>query len=144
MLVDSIQITFDCADPDRLARWWAAALGYVLPPPPTGHETWEDWLRAADIPEESWNDAAAIEDPAGVGPRIYFQKVPEPKAVKNRVHLDLAYQKRGMSREERRRSVGERVQWLIEHGATAVGTADDHKGYAVVMQDPEGNEFCVH
>jgi Glyoxalase-like domain len=80
---------FDCADPDRLARFWAQALGYKLQDPPQGHGTWESWLRDQGIPQERWNDANAVVDPDGRGPRIFFQRVPEAKTTKNRVHLDL-------------------------------------------------------
>jgi hypothetical protein len=84
-----IQVVIDCADPDRLARFWSKALHYVIPDPPEGFETWQDFLRSIGVPREEWNSASAVEDPDGTGPRIYFQKVPEIKVVKNRVHLDL-------------------------------------------------------
>src|SRR5207302_6371611 len=64
----SFQVTFDCADPDRLARFWATVLGYRLPDPPDGFATWEDFLRERGVPEDQWNAASALEDPAGVGP----------------------------------------------------------------------------
>ena len=88
-MATGVQVVFDCADPNRLARFWAEALGYKLADPPTGYERWEDWLRDQGIPEEHWNDASAVVDPDGGRPRIYFQRVPEAKTVKNRVHLDL-------------------------------------------------------
>src|SRR3954451_17087060 len=73
----TFQVTIDCADPDRLAKFWAAALGYQLQPPPEGFDTWIDFLKARGIPESLWNSASAIVDPAGAGPRIFFQQVPE-------------------------------------------------------------------
>src|SRR5689334_14446635 len=85
----SVQITIDCADPDRLARFWAAALGYELQAPPPGYASWPAFLTAQGIPEEKWNSASAVVDPAGAGPRLFFQQVPEAKAGKNRVHLDV-------------------------------------------------------
>src|SRR5213593_4346482 len=85
----SIQVVMDCADPDRLAPFWAAALGYKLQDPPEGYDSWPAFLAAIGIPEEQWNRASAIVDPEDRGPRIYFQQVPEPKLVKNRVHLDV-------------------------------------------------------
>ena len=84
-----VQVVFDCADPARVAAFWEAALHYISPAPPPPHATWEDWARAEGIPEEHWNDASAVEDPDGVGPRLFFQRVPESKVAKNRMHLDL-------------------------------------------------------
>src|SRR3989442_608486 len=75
----SIQVTFDCADPSRLASFWAAALGYKLQDPPEGYASWSEFLAALGIPEDQWNRASAIIDPDGHGPRIYFQQMPEPK-----------------------------------------------------------------
>lgn len=140
-----IQVVFDCADPDRLARFWAQALGYQVQPPPDGYASWEDFLRAQDIPRERWNDASAIIDPEGIGARIYFQRVPEGKAGKNRVHLDLNVSDRSASPEERRQRVDDEVARLLGLGATVEfpGRQDEFGTYWTVMQDPEGNEFCV-
>lgn len=82
-------LTFDCADPEMLARFWAEALGYAEPEAPEGFDTWEDWLRHHGVPEEEWNDGAHLRDPEGIGPSLSFLKVPEPKVAKNRVHLDV-------------------------------------------------------
>jgi hypothetical protein len=84
-----IQVVFDANDPERLAGFWASALGYVAQPPPEGFASWDDWARDAGIPEENWNDARALVDPDGAGPRLFFQRVPEAKTAKNRVHLDV-------------------------------------------------------
>ena len=88
-MATGIQVVFDCADPLAQAKFWAEALHYQMQDPPGEFTTWEDWARAEGIPEEQWHDSAAIVDPAGSGPRLYFQKVPEGKITKNRVHLDL-------------------------------------------------------
>src|SRR4051812_42709932 len=89
-MATAIQVTFDCVDPDRLARFWAAALRYQLEDPPDGFATWRDYWRSRGLPDsELYDGTDSVVDPDGVGPRIWFQKVPEPKAVKNRVHLDL-------------------------------------------------------
>ena len=88
-----IQIVFDAHDPGALARFWADALGYIEQPPPPDFDSWEDWARAMEIPPENWNDAAAIVDPDGEGPRVFIQKVPEGKTAKNRMHLDISIPK---------------------------------------------------
>ena len=140
-----IQVVFDCADPDRLAQFWASALRYHIPPPPDGFETWEAWLKDHGIPEAEWNSASAVEDPDGAGPRIYFQRVPEHKIVKNRVHIDLNVSGgQKVPLEERRRQVDAEVERLIKEGATIFRPGSVERGeYWVIMQDPEGNEFCV-
>ena len=74
------QLVIDCADPDLLARFWAAALGYELEPPPTGFASWDDYWREVGVPEADLGIGAdCIIDPDGGGPRIWFQVVPEPK-----------------------------------------------------------------
>ena len=88
-MATKVQVVFDCADPGRVAAFWEKALHYVSPDPPPPHASWEDWARAEGIPEDQWNDASAVEDPDGDGPRLFFQRVPEPKVAKNRMHLDL-------------------------------------------------------
>jgi catechol 2,3-dioxygenase-like lactoylglutathione lyase family enzyme len=89
-MATGIQVTIDCADPDRLARFWAEALGYRLEEPPDGFESWQAYWVSRGLPAEEVEDGYdSIVDPDGVRPRIWFQPVPEPKQVKNRVHLDL-------------------------------------------------------
>src|SRR6476660_6408190 len=85
--VKQFQVTFDCAGPERVARFWCEVLGYVVPPPPRGFASWEDFDHA--LPAERQGAAFACMDPSGVGPRLFFQRVPEGKVVKNRVHLDV-------------------------------------------------------
>jgi hypothetical protein len=140
----SIQIVVDCRDPARLARFWAEALGYQVQPPPTGFDSWESFLLANDVPESEWNSASAVVDPEGHGPRIFFQRVPEPKTVKNRVHLDLNVGGDPSTPSDRRRSrlEGERVR-LVEAGAEVVGPVEQRGEYWIVLRDPEGNEFCI-
>ena len=84
-----VQVVIDCTDPARLAEFWASALGYKVQDPPPGFESWEAFLRARGVPQSEWNSASAVVDPDGKGPRFYFQRVPEPKTVKNRMHVDL-------------------------------------------------------
>ena len=139
-----IQVVMDCADPARLATFWAAALHYQVEDPPAGFATWPAFLQAQGMPPEQWNRASAVVDPAGRGPRLYFQRVPEPKIVKNRVHLDLnASGPGGTPLEERRRTITAEVARLRDLGASTLRAVEEHGEYWVVMQDPEGNEFCV-
>jgi Glyoxalase-like domain len=140
-----IQIVVDCADPAAQAAFWAEALGYRGDPPPPGHDSWESFLRAEGVPEDQWNDANAVSDPDGVGPRMYFQRVPEGKVAKNRMHLDLNVGGGGsVPLEERRARVDAEVARLKALGATDKRGAMEKRGeYWVRMNDPEGNEFCV-
>ncbi len=139
-----VQITFDCEDPDRLATFWAAVLGYKKQDPPEGYTTWNEFLAAQGIPEEQWNSASAIIDPAGIGPRIYFQQVPEPKTVKNRVHLDVNVGGGPQTPlDERRKRVNAEVERLVGLGAIKLRVVEEHGESWVVMADPEGNEFCL-
>jgi hypothetical protein len=144
-MATSIQLVFDTADPDRQAHFWAEALGYQLQPPPDGFDSWESFLRSAGIPADRWNEASAITDPDGKGPRIFFQKVPEGKTAKNRLHMDInASGGRGVALEDRKQRVDAEVKRLKALGATDRRGAIDKDGeYWVRMNDPEGNEFCV-
>jgi hypothetical protein len=138
-----VQVTFDSANPDRQARFWAAALGYKIQDPPEGFQTWEAWLEAMGVPKEQWDKASAIVDPTGEGPRLFFQKVPEPKTAKNRVHLDVTVSRRGDPPDERRKLVQAKVDDLVAAGASQQHEHDEIGEYWIVLQDPEGNEFCV-
>jgi hypothetical protein len=139
----AVQITFDCADPDRVAAFWAEALGYLVQPPPEGYASWPAFLTAQGIPEEEWPHVSAIIDPAGQGPRIFFQQVPEPKVVKNRVHLDVNVSAGIRDAVARRAQVDAAVERLIALGATKLRPYEERGEYWVVMQDIEGNEFCL-
>ena len=143
-MATGVQVVFDCADPDRLARFWAEALRYKLQDPPAGFESWQALLKDQGIPEDEWNSASAVVDPDGKGPRIYFQRVPEGKVVKNRVHLDLNVGGGpGTPIDERRRRVEAEAERLVGEGATTFRTVEERGEFWIVMQDPEGNEFCV-
>ena len=133
------QLVIDCADPDRLARFWAAALGYELAPPPAGFPTWDDYYRDLGVPEEELGVGEdRISDPQGHGPDIWFQVVPEAKAVKNRLHLDiLASGERTDPFETRRQRVDAEASRLAGLGATIARVLYqeglDH--YGVAMKD---------
>ena len=140
-------MTIDCADPARVARFWCTALGYTESDPPNGWATWEAFLTDQNVPEEEWNDGAAISDPNGALPSLSFLKVPEPRTVKNRLHLDLQV---GGGRSEPQHLREQRIRacagTLLAAGATVVREVPvdntstlDH----LWMQDPEGNDFCV-
>ncbi|GAA1613468.1 VOC family protein [Catellatospora bangladeshensis] len=145
-----IQVTIDCADPNRLVEFWAAALHYRPQQPPEDHPTWKSYWLSKGIPEDELEGAEntdSIEDPDGVGPRFWFQRVPESKAGKNRLHLDLSVSGgRAVPVETRRERVHAEAERLIALGATRLRIlyteGVDH--YGETLQDPEGNEFCLH
>lgn len=140
-----VQVTFDTADPKRLSIFWAHALGYVNDPPPQGFATWEEALEALGVPPERRNSASAIHDPTGSGPRLFFQQVPEPKAGKNRVHLDLRAAP-GLAGDERMAALEAEAERLVALGATRLQRHEPSpplsRGF-IVMADPESNEFCL-
>jgi Glyoxalase-like domain len=142
------QLTFDANDPVRLARFWAQALGYQ-PEPPAGPETtWNAHYRGRlEAGASAFDDR--LFDPAGLRPPIWFQPVPEEKAGKNRLHLDLYPTGRdnALPWDRRVEIVDTKVAELVELGATVRDRARDDDPndpfYYVVMRDPEGNEFCI-
>lgn len=141
-MATSIQVVFDCANPDRMARFWAAALGYKVQDPPPGFATWESFLEAQGVPPERWDAASAIVDPSAVLPRIFFQKVPEGKTVKNRVHLDLNVGGgHATPMTERKQRIAAEIQRLTELGARQGRVLEENDEYWVNMFDVEGNEF---
>jgi catechol 2,3-dioxygenase-like lactoylglutathione lyase family enzyme len=140
-----VQFTFDCADPARLATFWADVLDYRLQDPPPGFESWEQALEALGVPPERRNDASAVVDPEGSGPRLFFQKVPEGKQVKNRTHLDVRAAP-GLEGEARMAALESEAERLVGLGASRLERyepAPPLEGGHIVMADPEGNEFCL-
>lgn len=140
-----VQVTFDCADPAGLATFWAEALNYQLQNPPEGFESWEQALEAMGVPPENRNDASAVVHPEGRGPRLFFQRVPERKQGKNRVHLDVRAAP-GLEGDARMAALEAEAERLVSHGATRLRryepAAPLDAGH-IVMADPEGNEFCL-
>ncbi|MFH9725954.1 VOC family protein [Streptomyces sp. NPDC017254] len=130
-MAKEFQVTYDCADPRAQAEFWAQALGYHLPPLPEGSSGRSD-------------TRAAITDPDGKGPRLFFQKIPEGKTVKNRLHLDLRAAP-GQTGDERMatleveatrlEALGAKRQYRLESDGVDEGL--------IMMTDPEGNEFCL-
>lgn len=146
MAVRDIQVTFDCADPAAQASFWCAVLGYELPPPPPGFGSWDEAVEAWGLPPEQRNSRAAAEPPAGhSGPRLFFQRVPEGKTVKNRVHLDVRTAP-GLEGDQRMAALETEADRLGVLGATRLRRIEPdglmETGF-IVMQDPEGNEFCL-
>lgn len=137
-----MQITFDCAEPERVARFWCEVLGYVVPPPPEGFASWAEF--DSSLPADRRGAAFACGDPSGVGPRLFFQRVPEGKVVKNRVHLDVRVGT-GLVGEERLAALRAESARLVALGAVQerVLVADGFNESCIVMQDVEGNEFCL-
>ena len=114
-----VHLVVDTAEPARLARCWAAALGWeVAPEEPDEVDVWP--------PGFSYPDSSALP--------LVFVPVPEPKAGKNRVHLDLA--------TKSRRHQAAEVERLLALGATPAGIGQRDVPWTV-LADPEGNEFCV-
>jgi hypothetical protein len=111
--------TIDARDPYALAAWWKTVLGYVDDP---------------DAPGAEGDEECEIVDPA-TGTRLLFQRVPEGKTVKNRLHFDLAPTDRTRDEE---------LERVVAHGARVIDDlrAEDGTGW-VVLVDPEGNEFCI-
>ncbi len=139
--VREVQVTFDCAEPERVGRFWCDVLGYQAPPP-EGFDTWDAYQESQPAEERgSWFAAA---DPTGKGPRLYFQQVPEGKVVKNRVHLDVRIG-RGLVGDERLAALEAECTRLSALGASRVRLmlADEDNESCLVMQDVEGNEFCL-
>jgi len=148
-----VQITFDCHDPRTLSTFWRDVLGYVHPAPPgvvlaDGDDplaAWDAFLERVGVPESERTARAAIEDPAGSGPRVFFQRVPEGKVAKNRVHLDVRAAP-GLAGEERMAALEAECARLVALGARRVERhepAPPMAGGHIVMADPEGNEFCL-
>ncbi len=143
--IREVQVTVDCARPDALAGFWCAVLGYVKQPPPAGFDSWDAALDAWGVPAEARDSRSAALPPEGEhGPRLFFQRVPEAKSVKNRVHLDVRAAP-GLSGTERADALQAEADRLVALGATVVRRleADGMDETVIVMADPEGNEFCL-
>ncbi|TDD12767.1 VOC family protein [Nonomuraea deserti] len=148
-----IQVTFDAHDPKALSTFWRDVLGYVHPGPPgvdvpEGADplaAWDDFLARAGVPEDQRNMASAVEDPDGPGPRLFFQRVPEDKVAKNRVHLDVRAAP-GLEGDERMAALEAECDRLVALGATRVRRHEPDLPMSagfIVMTDPEGNDFCL-
>ena len=138
----TIQTTFDCIDCNTAALWWAEALEWefeYLDPARFDELKSAGFCTESDVVELpggklNWRDGAAIHNPADPQSRIYFQTVPEPKSVKNRVHIDLHVG------PDSREATIDRLRGMV---ATFLNRNSQGPHEWAVMQDPEGNEFCV-
>ncbi|MFT9666874.1 VOC family protein [Streptomyces rhizosphaericola] len=144
------KLVVDSADPHAQAGFWAGALGYAVE---DNSALVEQLLAAGAVPEaatthahgrRAWRDLAAArhpEDPydensgTGLGRRLLFQRVPEPKTVKNRLHIDVH-----APPGER----GTEAERLVGLGARILRAVDEQGGSWLVLEDPEGNEFCLN
>jgi catechol 2,3-dioxygenase-like lactoylglutathione lyase family enzyme len=124
-------IVFDCRDAAPLARFWAAALGWSVAP---YDEEELQRLASKGVYDPEDDPSVMVEPPDGEDlPVLFFTEVPEEKAVKNRVHLDLAAALPLEAEVQRLEGLGAHVRnWAEDDGSTWC-----------VMLDPEGNEFCV-
>jgi hypothetical protein len=143
------QLVIDCLDPEPLARFWAAALGYEFAPPPEGFATWDDyWLDVGVGEEDLGLGQDRIIDPAGNGPAIWFQVVPDRTFQSQpNMHIDIhASGGRTEPMETRKQRVDAEASRLASLGASISGPLSneglDH--YAVGMRDPEGNAFDIN
>lgn len=113
-----VGVTLDARDPEKLAKFWSEALGYEYRPHP---------------PDATWRTINRPDGADGLN-HMHFQMVPEDKVVKNRMHLDLFFT-----------DAEAEIQRLVELGAKVVGEPESspYTQRNIVMQDPEGNEFCI-
>ncbi|WP_075301304.1 MULTISPECIES: VOC family protein [unclassified Pseudonocardia] len=136
-MTPTLQIALDATDPHALARFWAAALGYEVEDHTeivtgllaAGHLTDDEVLTDGD--RAAFCDVATCRGP---GPRLFLQRVPEPKTAKNRIHLDLQVGPEAAPAE---------IERLVALGAEVAWVTSDRGPVNTTLRDPEGNEFCL-
>jgi hypothetical protein len=140
--VKQVQVTFDCASPRAVAEFCKATLGYVDLPVPPGFDSWDAF--DASRPVERQGSGSSCEDPDGIGPRLFFERVPEGKTVKNQVHLDVLVAG-GLTGDDRIAALEAEAARLVPLGGRRMHLrpADEENKACLVMQDVEGNEFCL-
>ncbi len=135
-----VQVVVSAHDPHALVRFWAEALHYEVEDTTALIEQVRDaGVAGEDMFFEAggqlwWNDLVGASAPGGAGPRLLFQRAPEAKEGRNRLHLDL---KVGPDRRDAE------VARLVALGATVLYEVDEPGGRFVTLADPEGNELCV-
>lgn len=140
-----VQVTFDCSDPGALCLFWVEVLGYQPQPPPVGFGSWEEFLDSVGVPAEHRNERSSAVSVDGSGPRLFFQRVPEGKSAKNRVHVDVRAAP-GLEKGERMAALESEADRLVGLGGTRVRRCEpgvELSAGHIVMADPEGNEFCL-
>lgn len=135
-------VTVDCRSPVVLAAFWRDLLGYVDEPPPEGYHSWADFDRDNGVSPSEANAGASIHDPDGLAPRLYFQRVIEPKRDKNRWHLDLAASANRPDLDAQA-AIDAETERAVALGATILRTSPHADDLFTVLRDPEGNEFCL-
>jgi hypothetical protein len=138
--MSALQIVIDCADCHAMADFWAQVLGYEVEQVEAGIRE----LMAAGIATDDdvthrngalvWKTGSAMSDPSGARNRFYFQNVPEPKTVKNRMHIDIQVGPAARDAE---------VERILALGATHLYDGDQGPHHWATLADIEGNEFCV-
>ncbi|MFE6037980.1 VOC family protein [Streptomyces sp. NPDC056452] len=143
------KVVIDAQDPHAQADFWAETLGYAVEDHSAlieellGFGAVDESLTTESHGRRAWRDLAAVRHPddpheeksgMGLGRRLLFQRVPEPKTVKNRLHLDV-HTPSGQREAE--------VERLVGLGASVLRIVDEPSGSWQVLVDPEGNEFCV-
>ena len=136
-----LQVVVDSNAPHELADWWAEALGWQVEPQDEAFITRMVQSGAASEADTMrhrgalvWALGAAITSPEPGRPRVLFQRVPEPKTGKNRLHLDVRV---GPERREAE------VARLVGLGATELWRESQGPMEWATLADPQGNEFCV-
>ena len=134
-------IVFDCENPTELSHFWSDVFGYPYAELPAEMKR---QLYDAGLTDEDIALKGVAQDPTGEGPRLFFQKVPERKVVKNRVHIDVSSTPGRFPSADELEAEKDRIVAL---GATVIrfhqGTWGPFPEVHYVLADPEGNEFCV-
>lgn len=145
-MTNEVQITFDCADPAGLASFWTEVLGCRMESPPDGFDSWDAALDAFGVPPEERNSRSAIVPAEGSHPRVFFQRVPEGKAAKNRLHLDVRSAP-GLTGTDRMSALEAEAGRLEGLGARRAYRVDPDEATMeagfITMHDTESNEFCL-
>jgi hypothetical protein len=135
-------VTFHAHDPAALARFWAAVMGYPEPQWLTEEEEAE--LRAAGLTDDDLAARAVAWDEDPAHQRFYFARYDHQKRHRNRMHLDISP---ASGRHATREEVEAERDRLVALGATVEKVLDGRWGpydeFAIMMRDPEGNEFCL-
>ena len=140
--VKQFQVTFDCAEPERVARFWCEVLGYVVPPPPQGFATWDEFDRA--LPAEQQGSALACVDPTGWARDCSSSAFPREKSSRTGSISTCGSAPGWWAKSAWPRSRPSAHGWSRSAPsacASCLPMSDNES--CLVMQDVEGNEFCL-